>query len=155
VKKAARVENYRGFVFASLASSGPSLKEFLGKSIVAFDDMCDRAPKGEGRGGAELLPRHPAFELEAVPREPARRAASVRGAPVHRPRRARSGENPREKAKGGAAPLSYHMLSAFATVTIDKWDDFQTINYPYGHCILTGYMGLRPQDPDTLAYDKS
>ena len=46
------------------------------------------------------------------------------------------------------------MLSAFATVTIDKWDNFQTINYPYGHCILAGYMGLRPQDPDTLAYDK-
>src|SRR5260221_109680 len=47
VKKAARVENYRGFVFASLAKDGPSLKEFLGKSIVAFDDMCDRAPEGE------------------------------------------------------------------------------------------------------------
>jgi hypothetical protein len=46
------------------------------------------------------------------------------------------------------------MLSAFATVTIDKWDNFQTINYPYGHCILTGYMGLRPRDPDTLAYEK-
>ena len=58
-----------------------------------------------------------------------------------------------KKAKAGAA-LSYHMLSAFATVTIDKWDNFQTINYPHGHCILTGYMGLRPQDPDTLAYDK-
>jgi hypothetical protein len=54
----------------------------------------------------------------------------------------------------GKAPLSYHMLSAFATVTIDKWDNFQTINYPHGHSILTGYMGLRPQDPDTLAYDK-
>src|SRR5678810_1105794 len=54
----------------------------------------------------------------------------------------------------GSAPLAYHMLSAFATVTIDKWDNFQTINYPHGHCILTGDMGLRPQDPDTLAYDK-
>jgi phenylpropionate dioxygenase-like ring-hydroxylating dioxygenase large terminal subunit len=53
----------------------------------------------------------------------------------------------------GKAPLSYHMLSAFATVTIDKWDNFQTLNYPYGHCILTGYMGLRPKDPDTLAYE--
>ena len=47
-----------------------------------------------------------------------------------------------------------HMLSAFASVTIEKWDDFQTLNYPNGHCILTGYMGLRPQDPDTLAYEK-
>src|SRR5258706_11695107 len=36
VKQAARVQNYRGFVFASLADDGPSLKEFLGKSIVAF-----------------------------------------------------------------------------------------------------------------------
>ena len=44
------------------------------------------------------------------------------------------------------------MLSAFAS-TIDKWDAFQTINYPHGHCILTGYMGLRPQDPDTLEYE--
>ena len=58
------------------------------------------------------------------------------------------------KAKKGEAPLSYHMLSAFATVTIDKWDAFQTLNYPYGHCILTGYMGLRPKDADTLAYEK-
>ena len=59
-----------------------------------------------------------------------------------------------KKARSGEAPLSYHMLSAFATVTIDKWDNFQTLNYPHGHCVLTGYMGLRPQDPDTLAYDK-
>jgi phenylpropionate dioxygenase-like ring-hydroxylating dioxygenase large terminal subunit len=57
--------------------------------------------------------------------------------------------------KTGHAPLSYHMLSAFATVTIDKWDNFQTLNYPHGHCILTGYMGLRPKDPDTLAYEKT
>src|SRR5512144_339438 len=36
VKRAARVESYRGFVFASLAADGPTLKEFLGPSIVAF-----------------------------------------------------------------------------------------------------------------------
>lgn len=47
VKTAARVQSYRGFVFASLAKDGPTLKEFLGASIVAFDDMCDRAPQGE------------------------------------------------------------------------------------------------------------
>jgi phenylpropionate dioxygenase-like ring-hydroxylating dioxygenase large terminal subunit len=55
--------------------------------------------------------------------------------------------------KTGKAPLSYHMLSAFATVTIDKWDNFQTLNYANGHCILSGYMGLRPSDPDTLEYE--
>jgi hypothetical protein len=55
--------------------------------------------------------------------------------------------------KGGHAPLGYHFLSAFAT-PITKWDSFQTLGYPNGHCILTGYMGLRPRDPDTLAYEK-
>ncbi|TMH76632.1 MAG: Rieske 2Fe-2S domain-containing protein, partial [Betaproteobacteria bacterium] len=47
MKRAARVENYRGFVFASLAAEGPGLLEFLGRSKVAFDDICDRSPEGE------------------------------------------------------------------------------------------------------------
>jgi hypothetical protein len=57
-----------------------------------------------------------------------------------------------EKRKGGHAPLDYHYLSAF-TLPFHKWDTVQTLNYPSGHCILQGYMGLRPQDPDTLAYE--
>src|SRR5260370_33267299 len=52
MKRAARVESYRGFVFASLAQDGPALAEFLGASRVAFDDMCDRAPAGE----VEIVP---------------------------------------------------------------------------------------------------
>ncbi len=154
MKPAARVEVYRGFVFASLAKDGPTLKEFLGKSIVAFDDMCDRAPEGE----VEIVPncfrviQHSNWKLfmenqidalhPSVTHQSTGRAAHEVEKQIAK------------KAKKGEAPLSYHMLSAFATVTIDKWDNFQTINYPYGHCILTGYMGLRPQDPDTLAYDR-
>jgi phenylpropionate dioxygenase-like ring-hydroxylating dioxygenase large terminal subunit len=52
MKKAARVESYRGFVFTSLAADGPTLLEFLGESKIAFDDMCDRAPEGE----VEIVP---------------------------------------------------------------------------------------------------
>jgi phenylpropionate dioxygenase-like ring-hydroxylating dioxygenase large terminal subunit len=154
VKRAARVESYRGFVFASLAKDGPTLKEFLGPAIVAFDDMCDRAPEGE----VEVVPN--CFrviqksnwkiflenQLDAL--HPSVTHQST-GRAAHEVEKRLA-----KKAKRGEVPLSYHMLSAFATVTIDKWDNFQTINYPYGHCILTGYMGLRPQDPDTLAYDK-
>jgi len=154
MKKAARVENYRGFVFASLAKDGPSLKAFLGRSIVAFDDMCDRAPAGE----VEVVPncfrviQHSNWKLFLENQLDALHPSVVHqstGRAAHEVEKILA-----KQAKSGAAPLSYHMLSAFATVTIDKWDDFQTINYPYGHCILTGYMGLRPQDPDTLAYDK-
>jgi len=154
IKKAARVQNYRGFIFASLASDGPTLKEFLGKAIVAFDDMCDRAPRGE----VEVVPncfrviQHSNWKLFLENQLDALHPSVVHqstGRAAHEVEKILA-----KKAKSGAAPLSYHMLSAFATVTIDKWDNFQTINYPYGHSVLTGYMGLRPQDPDTLAYDK-
>ena len=42
-----RVATYRGFVFASLAASGPSLEDFLGPTRSSFDDLVDRAPGGE------------------------------------------------------------------------------------------------------------
>src|SRR6202167_1867927 len=36
LKHAARVDSYRGFVFASLAPDGPTLREFLGEARVAL-----------------------------------------------------------------------------------------------------------------------
>ena len=44
---AASVEMYRGFVFAKLDPSGPSLMEWMGPAKIAIDDMCDRSPEGE------------------------------------------------------------------------------------------------------------
>jgi phenylpropionate dioxygenase-like ring-hydroxylating dioxygenase large terminal subunit len=41
-----RVESYRGFVFASHSAAGPSLVEFLGGLVSAFDNLVDRAPAG-------------------------------------------------------------------------------------------------------------
>jgi phenylpropionate dioxygenase-like ring-hydroxylating dioxygenase large terminal subunit len=152
VKRAARVENYRGFVFASLSPDGPSLKEFLGKAIVAFDDMCDRAPEGK----VEVVPncfrviQHSNWKIFLE-----NQLDALHPSVVHQSTGRAAHDIEKKIAKQtGKAPLSYHMLSAFATVTIDKWDNFQTINYPHGHSVLTGYMGLRPQDPDTVAYDK-
>jgi phenylpropionate dioxygenase-like ring-hydroxylating dioxygenase large terminal subunit len=153
MKRAARVERYRGFVFASLAHDGPSLKEFLGKAIVAFDDMCDRAPQGE----VEVVPN--CFRVIQKSNWKIfleNQLDALHPSVTHQSTGRAAHEVERELEKRtGHAPLSYHMLSAFATVTIDKWDNFQTLNYPHGHCILTGYMGLRPRDPDTLAYEKT
>jgi phenylpropionate dioxygenase-like ring-hydroxylating dioxygenase large terminal subunit len=42
-----RVATYRGFIFASLAESGPALEEFLGPAKASFDDFVERAPGGE------------------------------------------------------------------------------------------------------------
>ena len=42
-----RVASYRGFIFASLSVTGPSLTDFLGHMTTSFDDLVDRAPDGE------------------------------------------------------------------------------------------------------------
>src|SRR5258706_10764672 len=46
LKQVPRVALYRGFIFASLAGSGPGLEEFLGPARASFDDLVDRAPGG-------------------------------------------------------------------------------------------------------------
>ena len=43
----ARTGQYRGFVFASLAETGPDLDTFLGELRDTIDNMVDRAPAGE------------------------------------------------------------------------------------------------------------
>ena len=47
-----RVKSYRGFIFASLAETGPGFEESLGSIISAIDNLVDRAPGGT----LQLLP---------------------------------------------------------------------------------------------------
>jgi phenylpropionate dioxygenase-like ring-hydroxylating dioxygenase large terminal subunit len=47
MKRLPRVENYRGFVFASLAADGPDLKTWAGDGMRSFDSIVDRAPDGQ------------------------------------------------------------------------------------------------------------
>jgi len=47
LKRAPRVESYRGFIFASMATEGPPLKEWMGHLASSFDDLVDRAPDGD------------------------------------------------------------------------------------------------------------
>jgi len=151
MKRAARVDSYRGFVFASLAADGPTLPEFLGEARVAFDDMCDRSPVGE----VEVVPichrvmQHSNWkffmenQLDALHPSVTHQSTGIAAGRVEK----------RIKAEQGAAPLYYHYLSAFAS-SFEQWDSVQTINFPRGHGILKAYMGLRPRDPDTVAHEE-
>jgi phenylpropionate dioxygenase-like ring-hydroxylating dioxygenase large terminal subunit len=38
--------NYRGFVFARLASTGPDFESYFGESLTSIDNMVDRSPEG-------------------------------------------------------------------------------------------------------------
>jgi len=148
--RAARVDSYRGFVFASLSPTGPSLLEFLGDAKVAFDDMCDRAPEGE----VEVVPvchrvvQHSNWkffmenQLDALHPSVTHQSTGVSARRVEK----------RLKETEGGAPLHFHYLSTFAS-SFDQWDSVQTVNFPHGHGILKAYMGLRPSDPDTQEYE--
>jgi phenylpropionate dioxygenase-like ring-hydroxylating dioxygenase large terminal subunit len=150
MKRAARVDSYRGFVFASLAADGPSLSEFLGEAKVAFDDMCDRSPVGE----VEVVPIcHRVIQQSNWKFFMENQLDSLHPSVTHQSTGISAGRVERRlKAERGAAPLYYHYLSTFAS-SFEMWDGVQTINFPQGHGILKAYMGLRPQDADTLAHE--
>jgi phenylpropionate dioxygenase-like ring-hydroxylating dioxygenase large terminal subunit len=150
MKRAARVDSYRGFVFASLSTTGPSLSEFLGEAKVAFDDMCDRSPVGEVEAVrvCHRVMQHSNWkffmenQLDAL--HPSVTHQST-GVPARRVEQ-------RVKGEKGSAPLFFHYLSTFAS-SFEQWDQVQTVNFPHGHGILKAYMGLRPTDPDTVEYE--
>jgi len=151
MKAAPRVASYRGFVFASLAAGGPSLLEFLGESKVAFDDMCDRAPEGE----VEVVPVcHRVVQHSNWKFFMENQLDSLHPSVTHQSTGVAAGRIEKQiAANGGKAPLYYHYLSTFAS-SFEQWDGVQTINFPRGHGVLKAYMGLRPQDPETKAYEK-
>lgn len=47
MKRLPRVENHRGFVFASLSEDVPDFKTWAGEGLRGFDNVVDRAPDGE------------------------------------------------------------------------------------------------------------
>lgn len=47
LRRVARLEGYRGFLFANLSADGPGLMDFLGHMSTCIDDLVDRSPTGE------------------------------------------------------------------------------------------------------------
>ena len=152
VRKAPRADNYRGFWFASLAEDGPDLESYLGYSKAAFDQLIDRAPGGETEVVGECFQMIQQSnwkiflenQLDASHPGATHESSGVAAMMVERDMR-EAGEEP---------PLSYGFISDFARIGIEGWGKFGTAAHPNGHCTLEGYMGLRPDDPDTNEYVK-
>jgi len=150
LKPVAHVDSYRGFVFANLAEQSPSLLEWMGEAKIAIDDMCDRSPVGRVE---VVFPSNRVVQRSNWKFFMENQIDAVHPMSTHMSTGQAAAEVEREiQRKTGEKPLHYHMLSAFTT-PFDKWDELQTVGMPYGHTILTGYMGLRPTDPDTLAHE--
>jgi phenylpropionate dioxygenase-like ring-hydroxylating dioxygenase large terminal subunit len=151
MKRAARVGSYRGFIFASLSETGPSLEEWLGDGRCAFDDMCDRAPDGEveivnhcfrivQNNNWKIFLEN---QLDAVHATITHISAARAASDIEKEIKEETGED---------APYFYKYISSLTT-PMSRWEALETRAYAHGHCMLTGYLGLRPTDPDSVFYE--
>lgn len=125
----ARVEAYRGFVFASQAETGPDLVTFLGGAAASIDNLCDRSPEGEVEvaGGVFQVMQESNWKvfyenLHDTMHAPITHESSFMAA---REEAAERGEMPFELLimDGNGEPYEF-------------WEKLELCAYPYGH----GYM---------------
>ena len=152
VRRPAKAASYRGFWFASISEDVPDLETHLGVAKTALDQLIDRSPDGETEvvGDCFHMIQQSNWkiflenQLDASHPGATHESAGVAARTVEQELR----------QEGRDVPLEYSFLSDFARLGIEGWDKFGTVGYPRGHCMLEGYMGLRPDDPDTSAYVK-
>ena len=107
MKRAARVDSYRGFRLREPRERGSDPHRIPGRCAHRLRRHVRPIARRRGRDRAGLPPRDAAFELEVLHGEPARRPASVGHAPIHRSRgRARSSGDRRTQGGDAAALLS-------------------------------------------------
>ncbi len=143
LERVARVDGYRGFVFASMAPDGPALAEYLGDIAAALDNMADRAPDGtlsadggvlrqEFRGNWKLMMEntcdlvHPGFV----------HASSVAATRAH-------------LDAAGAAEGTDQAIQMIAAngIALDQWDARDIHGFDQGHCYMDGFYEGGVIDP--------
>lgn len=151
LKAIARVRNYRGFVFASLAAEGPSFEAFSGGTIEGIDNMLDRAPEGEVEvaGDCFRIIQQSNWKIFLENMYDNVHPGYVHGASARGARKAMNEFG--EQAKN---PMSLEILGM---LNMDDrfWKSIQLDCFPYGHVLMSGFVSPRRQDAETLAYEAS
>lgn len=147
VRRVARQENYRGFVFASLASDGPSLEEFLGGIKLSIDNLCDRAPEGEVEvaGGVFRVWQNSNWKIFFENLNDTSHPMVTHESSVNAARE-------EHKAKNGDAPMPFelHIIEGNGE-PYDFWGKLEMVAYPYGHSYM-GAIFQPPTDPVSMEY---
>lgn len=154
LKSTPRVDNYRGFMFASMADEGPSLVEFLGAMTDAIDNLIDRAPDGEiAIKGGNFRVRYPGnWKLHHENANDIVHPSFVHESSVRTARQAGTNPDPtlidRGQTKG---------MMASNGLTPKDWNAIELTGMPQGHSFMGGFYKsglLAPQQEDdvTRAY---
>jgi phenylpropionate dioxygenase-like ring-hydroxylating dioxygenase large terminal subunit len=134
LQKVARTGEYRGFVFASLAPSGPDLLTFLGPMKSSLDDLVDRAPDGEVEfaGGVCRQLSHSNWKLIIENAND-----MVHAGALHQSANAAV---TRTSTEGFDPPFGQHRVAALRSnaSSLVKLDEAGTTAYPFGHTFIGG-----------------
>lgn len=146
----ARVGNYRGFVFASLAKDGPALEDWLGGVASSIDNMVDRSPEGalEVTGGVfrYLHDSNWKFFVENL--------NDMMHPMVAHNSSSLTARRVADKALGKDAkmPSAIEILSPF-TNSYSFFDEMGLHAYPYGHGYSGGQVSIHSAYSGIPAYD--
>lgn len=140
----ARVDSYRGFVFASLAADGPTLADYLGDISDTLDNFCDRAPEGEVE--AVGLPLRQTFEGNwKLHMENS--VDTVHPGFVHRSSVEAARGHISESGAAEDADQAIQMFNANG-FTLNQWDSTDIHGYDGGHVYMDGFYRGGIIDPD-------
>jgi len=146
----ARVENYRGFVFASQAAEGPSLSDFLGGVRSSIDNLCDRSPEGEVEvaGGVFKVMQPSNWKVFYENLHDTMHANVTHES---------SYTSAREQAEAyGSMPLELHIMDGNGE-PYDFWEKLSLMAFDYGHGYMEGIFnpGAIETDPITRSHFES
>ena len=130
----ARVNNYRGFVFASLAADGPDFDSFMGLMKSSIDDIVDRSPEGavEVTGGVFRQRCHANWKLVMENANDMLHAGFLHQSAVDAAKAVSTeGYNP---------PFAAHRVENLRSngAPLKMLDESGTAAFPYGHCFIGG-----------------
>ena len=154
--RAARVESYRGFVFASRAADGPSLVEYLGPMTRALDNMVDRAPGGdiEMAGGGFRQRYKGNWKLHMENANDLMHASIVHASSVD------AAQSVADDLKDGEEDHALQMFKGNG-LPLSLMDEVEIHGFPGGHSYMGGFYKEGPitqstdEDPVVATYRQS
>ena len=147
LERVARLDSYRGFIFASQSDHGASLEAFLGPDVcAAFDNFVDRSPNGEVSvmGGKTVQQFHANWKLQIE------NSIDLLHPNVLHHNAVNSAVRLGTDAVSDSSAIEI-AITLSNGLAISQWDDMQTAALPRGHCWMGGFINdvskeEKPQD---------
>ncbi len=132
----ARIESYRGFLFASQSREGVGLEEFLGPEVrAAFDNFVDRAPSGEviQTGGKTVQQFRANWKLQIE------NSIDLLHPNILHHNAVDCANRLPESAINETSDIEIAIVRSNG-LSFGQWDDMQTAALPGGHCWMGGFI---------------